>query len=199
MRNKLISQYLSATGNRDVPGDDHESILAGSLRRRAPIDEIPSHKLDSATGSSLCDERLGHIVISTWTKVPVTNEFAARAISLYLETDHPLLGLFDADLFLDDLVSGQINFCSPLLVNALLCWACVSFSFLFFFFPFPPPFFFHFSNPTSWLPRSQGLPHYSRIGPLTSQSSCLDTGLVTVGRWTEPRTLMAQGGGGILI
>ena len=176
MRNKLISQYLSATGNRDVPGDDHESILAGSLRRRAPIDEIPSHKLDSATGSSLCDERLGHIVISTWTKVPVTNEFAARAISLYLETDHPLLGLFDADLFLDDLVSGQINFCSPLLVNALLCWACVSFFFSFFLSQTLP----------SWLPRSVGrLPHYSGIGPLKSPSIC----------WPVNRTKNINGSG----
>ncbi len=124
---KLNNQYLSATWNSGVPGDDHESLLTKSIRRRAPNDETSPRKLDSATGSSFCDERLDQLVISTWTKVPVTNEFAARAVSLYLETDHPLLGLFDADLFLEDLVNGQINFCSPLLVNALLCWACVSF------------------------------------------------------------------------
>ncbi len=131
VRNKLNNCYISATGNRNAPSDDRESLLSESLMRsRAPIDERASQHLDSAAGSSLCDERLGKIVISTWTKVPITNEFAARVISLYLETDHPLLGLFDADLFLDDLVSGQINFCSPLLVNALLCWACVSVLFI---------------------------------------------------------------------
>jgi hypothetical protein len=57
--------------------------------------------------------------------VPVTNQAAARVLSLYLVTDHYILGFFDVDLFLDDLVSGNERFCSPLLVNALLSWACV--------------------------------------------------------------------------
>jgi hypothetical protein len=66
--------------------------------------------------------------IGAWTAVPVTNSFAASIISLYLETDHPLLGFFDADLFLDALVSKERYFCSKLLVNALLSWASVSIS-----------------------------------------------------------------------
>ncbi|KAK4082759.1 uncharacterized protein Triagg1_1649 [Trichoderma aggressivum f. europaeum] len=52
---------------------------------------------------SLCDSRLFQINISHWTNVPVSNETAARAISLYLETDHPLLGYFDPNLFVSDL------------------------------------------------------------------------------------------------
>lgn len=47
-------------------------------------------------------------------------------ISLYLETDHPILGWFDAELFITALCSGFSNFCSPFLVSALLYWACVS-------------------------------------------------------------------------
>jgi hypothetical protein len=43
--------------------------------------------------------------ITFWTTVPVTSETAAKAISLYLETDHPLLGTFDPDLFVADLIS----------------------------------------------------------------------------------------------
>jgi len=77
---------------------------------------------------SYCDERLHRLEISNWTSITINNDFAARVISLYLETDHPILGLFDADLFLDNLISGKLHFCSPLLVSALLCWACVSVS-----------------------------------------------------------------------
>lgn len=72
------------------------------------------------------DSRLERLNIAYWTKVPITNEFAASVLSLYLETDHPVVALFDADLFLADLVGQRFNFCSPLLVCSLLFWACVS-------------------------------------------------------------------------
>ena len=74
----------------------------------------------------LCDQRLGQLQISKWTDVPITDNMAAAAISLYLETDHPVLGLFDDDLFLNDLVAHKRDFCSPLLVSALLCSSLVS-------------------------------------------------------------------------
>lgn len=55
----------------------------------------------------------------------IPNDLAARLISFYLTTDHPVLGLFDADLFLRDLVDHKTDFCSPLLLDAVLCFACV--------------------------------------------------------------------------
>ncbi|KAI9158049.1 MFS general substrate transporter [Paramyrothecium foliicola] len=74
--------------------------------------------------NKICDQRLHFVNISTWTNVPVTNAFAAEAISLYLETEHPVLGLFDVDSFINDLTSGRTRFCNRILVNALLSWAC---------------------------------------------------------------------------
>jgi hypothetical protein len=70
--------------------------------------------------------RLKDINIQRWTAVPVSDWFGAGVISFYLGNEHPLLGVFDADLFIDDLVSGEQCFCSPLLVSTLLAWACVS-------------------------------------------------------------------------
>lgn len=75
---------------------------------------------------ALCDPRLSKLNIAEWTKVPITSEVAAHAISLYLETDHPLLGFFEPDLFIADLIDGRTEYCSSLLVNSLLYWACVS-------------------------------------------------------------------------
>ncbi|PTB75254.1 N-terminal fungal transcription regulatory domain-containing protein [Trichoderma longibrachiatum ATCC 18648] len=73
---------------------------------------------------SLCDSRLEKLDISRWTNVNISNEYAARAISLYLETDHPLLGFFEPNQFVSDLIAGKTDHCSRLLVNALLYWSC---------------------------------------------------------------------------
>ncbi|OLN83691.1 Nitrogen assimilation transcription factor nit-4-like protein 10 [Colletotrichum chlorophyti] len=74
------------------------------------------------------DPRLKELNIGFWTAVPISNEAAADVIALYLETDHAILGLFDADLFVDDLVNCQIRHCSPLLVSALLAFACQAYA-----------------------------------------------------------------------
>ncbi|EXK25202.1 hypothetical protein FOMG_18140 [Fusarium oxysporum f. sp. melonis 26406] len=75
-----------------------------------------------------CDSRLNRLNINYWTRVPISNELAAGAISTYLETDHALLGFFDADLFLSDLVEQRLNYCSPFLVSSLLCMACLCYT-----------------------------------------------------------------------
>ncbi|TDZ73416.1 Nitrogen assimilation transcription factor nit-4 [Colletotrichum trifolii] len=76
-----------------------------------------------AIAPSVYDERLLQVDIGQWTSIPVTNEFATKVLSLYLETDHPLTPLFDPDLFLDGLI-GRSRFCSKLLVSAVLGWSC---------------------------------------------------------------------------
>jgi hypothetical protein len=77
--------------------------------------------------AAYCDPRLHQLNIGYWTRIRVTNEFAAAVISLYLEVDHPTHGFFDADLFLDDLVNQRHQFCSKFLVSSLLYYGCVSF------------------------------------------------------------------------
>ncbi|KAK2039481.1 hypothetical protein LZ31DRAFT_606372 [Colletotrichum somersetense] len=76
----------------------------------------------------LCDERLLNADILAWTGVKIPILAARRTISLYLETDHAITALFDADLFLNDLVSGGTRFCSRLLVSSLLSWACQAYT-----------------------------------------------------------------------
>ncbi|KAI1094430.1 hypothetical protein F5B19DRAFT_57441 [Rostrohypoxylon terebratum] len=77
---------------------------------------------------ALIDDRLKAVNFQKWTRVPITNELAATLVSLYLEIDHPWCTLFDADLFLNDCIEGKTHFCSSLLINALLGWACQSYS-----------------------------------------------------------------------
>ncbi|OTA60803.1 hypothetical protein K449DRAFT_406281 [Hypoxylon sp. EC38] len=58
----------------------------------------------------------------------VTNDFAARVISLYMTTDHPLLGLFSPYLFITDLVNQRDRFCSRFLFHALMYLGCQTYS-----------------------------------------------------------------------
>ena len=73
-----------------------------------------------------CDPRLSEVDFDRWTSVSIDNSLAAGAISHYLGFDYAIHGLFDEDLFLEDLCKGDQNFCSQTLVNAVLAWSCVS-------------------------------------------------------------------------
>lgn len=94
--------------------DSGTEVIQGTTQHEA-VPELP-----------LCDSRLAQLDISNWTNVIISNEYAARTISLYLETDHPLLGFFEPNLFVASLTAGKTDYCSPMLVNALLYWASVS-------------------------------------------------------------------------
>jgi hypothetical protein len=72
------------------------------------------------------DARLSNLDIAFWTTVPCSNHVAADAISMYLEINHPMMGLFDVDLFIDDLISHSFSNCSPFLVNSLMAFTMVS-------------------------------------------------------------------------
>ncbi|KAG6990450.1 Nitrogen assimilation transcription factor nit-4 [Fusarium oxysporum f. sp. raphani] len=75
-----------------------------------------------------CDERLEKLNISFWTTVPIPSDLAAKIILLYLETDHPLLGTFDPDLFVNDLINCETRFCSRFLLSAVMYWGCQMYS-----------------------------------------------------------------------
>jgi hypothetical protein len=75
---------------------------------------------------ALFSNRLQDVNIQTWTNVPIENGLAIRIISFYFQLDYPIAPLFNAELFIEDLALGRHWFCSELLVNSLLSWACVS-------------------------------------------------------------------------
>jgi hypothetical protein len=83
------------------------------------------HDIDSVANASKSDLRLRKVHFSRWTTVPIEDSDARRLMAHYLETDHPILGLFDAELFLDGLSTYSHTFCSDFLVNSVLFWSCV--------------------------------------------------------------------------
>lgn len=63
------------------------------------------------------DARLSFLEVSFWTTVSITNGQAAQAISCYLEVQHHIWGVFDAGLFVRDLIGFGFQFCSPFMVS----------------------------------------------------------------------------------
>lgn len=96
--------------------DDPEDIFEAQ--------DLPNVEVDGASPHAV-DPLLRKLKIDFWTTVAVMDDVAASAIALYLENDHPVLGLFDAELFLRDLTELRQGFCSSFLVTALLAFACV--------------------------------------------------------------------------
>ncbi|KAL3295642.1 C6 transcription factor [Colletotrichum asianum] len=113
----------SRTRFQQEPRESSSSSLSLSVPGR-----VSSREAGPADFQPLCDERLHKVDISVWTNVSVAPDSARRALSLYLETDHTFTALFDVDLLLDSLVSGNTRFCSRLLFSSLLSWACQSYT-----------------------------------------------------------------------
>ena len=112
--------------------ESYERPVPKALYSLPPAD-LPArpHTIASNLNEDLYfNSSLSQLNIGFWTNVEVTNHVAASAISLYLETDHPMCGFFNANLFIRDLVQLNLEHCSAFLVSSLLAFACVSSSFV---------------------------------------------------------------------
>lgn len=105
----------SSSGPREL-GDKPENV------GRAQADPIV--RSEGASPQTI-DPLLEDLRIKYWTTVDVSDDFAASVISMYLEHDHPILGLFDARLFVTDLIERKHEHCSSFLVASLLAFASV--------------------------------------------------------------------------
>ncbi|KAF2801137.1 hypothetical protein K505DRAFT_227098 [Melanomma pulvis-pyrius CBS 109.77] len=60
----------------------------------------------------------------TWTAVTQDVAFIERLFGLYFQWSHAFYIVFSRDHFLADFYSGREKYCSPLLVNVILAYAC---------------------------------------------------------------------------
>ncbi|CAO2658120.1 Nn.00g073800.m01.CDS01 [Neocucurbitaria sp. VM-36] len=100
---------------------------AVSLSRPTRLPEVQNGLARPLRPIPYCDPQLERLKVGYWTRVSISDELAASALSHYLEVDHPILGLFDADLFVHDLVNERLEFCSSFLFSAVMAIACQSY------------------------------------------------------------------------
>ncbi|KAG6006167.1 hypothetical protein E4U21_007277 [Claviceps maximensis] len=109
-------------------GSTTAEFRQGSAETENLASWVGASEFGSTEDSTLCDARLSKLNIRYWTSIDISDALAARCISLYLKTDHPLLGHFDPELFVSHLISEEHEYCSSLLINSMLYWACQMYS-----------------------------------------------------------------------
>ncbi|OPB40292.1 Zn2Cys6 transcriptional regulator [Trichoderma guizhouense] len=77
--------------------------------------------------AEVIDPRLTDAKISSWTSVCKDDVLMRRLLSVFLRCEYHFTSAFQKDYFLDDLVANRKEFCSSLLVNIVLAYACVCF------------------------------------------------------------------------
>ncbi|KAG6009655.1 hypothetical protein E4U21_001719 [Claviceps maximensis] len=70
------------------------------------------------------DSRLDSVVPSRWTRVPADDGVLRDLLGRYFAQEYVRIACFHKDQFLEDMVSGSMQCCSPLLVNAVLALSC---------------------------------------------------------------------------
>lgn len=78
--------------------------------------------------AEVIDPRLTDAKISSWTSVCKDDVLMRRLLSVFLRCEYHFTSAFQKDYFLDDLVANRKEFCSSLLVNIVLAYACVWYS-----------------------------------------------------------------------
>lgn len=79
--------------------------------------------------AEVIDPRLSDLNISAWTTVCDNNELMRNLFRRWLHCEYHFTAAFQVDLFLEDLMNLRENYCSSLLVNIMLGYACVRFVF----------------------------------------------------------------------
>lgn len=76
----------------------------------------------------LRDGRLSKVKASRWTSIIDSDIIVANLLSLYLSWEHATVRIFDENYFVEQLIAGKEDYCSSLLVNAILLVATVRIS-----------------------------------------------------------------------
>ncbi|ETS78157.1 hypothetical protein PFICI_10219 [Pestalotiopsis fici W106-1] len=76
--------------------------------------------------AELVEPELTHVRAAQWTSVTDSDDLIRALLKSYLYYDYPSVAVFQKEPFLQNLVAGKKDYCSSLLVNAILACACHS-------------------------------------------------------------------------
>lgn len=117
----------------EATAPQHQHSLSFTLRERAienvqqgdPTAIPPDAYEQPFRAARLADPMLERVDVSRWTTVMSDNILLRKYLGTYFLTPSVLSPVFDKDLFLEGMLSGDIRFTSRLLVNAVLAAGCV--------------------------------------------------------------------------
>lgn|SRR5688572_2714471 len=77
-------------------------------------------------GARVVDSLVDDVKPSEWTDVCKDDKLMRDLLGVWLQCEYSMYIHHTEDYFLEDMASGEKNFCSSLLVNVVLAYSCVS-------------------------------------------------------------------------
>ncbi|PVI05577.1 hypothetical protein DM02DRAFT_584122 [Periconia macrospinosa] len=126
-----MPRFLQAPDNLYLKSPLHEAALAfPTSERQGSIgleeSQYTTPYVKPYFTAAVVDPRLDKITPSKWTQVSQDDESMRLILRSYFLYDYQFVGCFHKDDFLDDMLSGSEEHCTPLLVNTVLAIACHS-------------------------------------------------------------------------
>ncbi|KAF5669948.1 NirA-like nitrate assimilation regulatory protein [Fusarium heterosporum] len=118
--NSLVYEAASVYSNNPPAAN-----VASGLLENLPSEEQRSLYLKPFHAAQVIEPLLSDVKPSLWTTVCKDDELMRDLLSVLLRCEYQFTGAFHKDLLLEDMASRRTDFCSPLLVNVLLAYACV--------------------------------------------------------------------------
>ncbi|KAF4445635.1 hypothetical protein F53441_10635 [Fusarium austroafricanum] len=118
--NSLVYEAASLY-SPDRPPDPSSSSFLASLGS----EEQRSHYLKPFHAAQVVDPLLSDVKVSAWTSICDDDDLMRDLLGVLFRCEYQFTAAFHKDLFLEDMAARRKDFCSSLLVNVTLAYACV--------------------------------------------------------------------------
>lgn len=120
----LPHSYAAQTLEADLTHQMSQSHPSSSPLDTAAYPSISSRERSSDDSQASLANTTPGDSSAVWFGTVQDAEFVDHLLNLYFTWAHPFYHFFSREQFLYDLARGRTDFCSPMLVNAVLAFAC---------------------------------------------------------------------------
>ena len=121
--NSLIYEWVA--GGTGALQTDGNMTKRPSTRSIVEYSDFQDPYLKPYHAAEMVEHRLEGVQPSYWTSISTDDSLMRELLLLYFQNEHQWFFILHRELFLDDMSSKRFRFCSSLLVNAILAYACV--------------------------------------------------------------------------
>lgn len=121
---RLPHSFAAQTLEADFTRQNNHPAVTSPEYDAAPLSSSLSREISIEDGYVSSNGQQSEEGTATWFRVPQDAEFIEHLLNLYFCWVHPFYHFFSRDHFLRDMGRGRTEFCSAMLVNALLAVAC---------------------------------------------------------------------------
>lgn len=124
LNNPYLNSMLYETASLYSQQQISETNLTGHLASLSS-EEQRSPYLKPFHAAQVFDPLLSDVKLSPWTSICDDDKLMRDLLSVLFRCEYHFTAAFHKDLFLEDMAARRKDFCSSLLVNVTLAYACV--------------------------------------------------------------------------